>query len=241
MNLKIWNEIKDEINLRISAEPSLKPYLSSLITSQDNFLACIASILASKLNSNALSSEDIKKFILEVFTNCEGIEDSLIKDLIFFKENDPACNYYSTPILFYKGYQGLATYRAANCLWKNNRHTMALFFQNRASEIFGVDIHPAAEIKGGVMIDHATGVVIGETTTIDENVSIYQGVTLGGKGLDIGDRHPKIQSGVSIYASSTILGNIIIGENSTVAAGSLVLKDVEPNTRVAGIPAKVIA
>tara|TARA_Y100000992_G_scaffold273776_1_gene216208 strand:- start:2876 stop:3601 length:726 start_codon:yes stop_codon:yes gene_type:complete len=241
MNLKIWNEIKDEINLRINAEPSLKPYLSSLITSQDNFLACIASILASKLNSNALSSEDIKKFILEVFTNCEGIEDSLIKDLIFFKENDPACDYYSTPILFYKGYQGLATYRAANCLWKNNRHTMALFFQNRASEIFGVDIHPAAEIKGGVMIDHATGVVIGETTTIDENVSIYQGVTLGGKGLDIGDRHPKIQSGVSIYASSTILGNIIIGENSTVAAGSLVLKDVEPNTRVAGIPAKVIA
>ncbi len=241
MNLKIWNEIKDEINLRINAEPSLKPYLSSLITSQDNFLACIASILASKLNSNALSSEDIKKFILEVFTNCEGIEDSLIKDLIFFKENDPACDYYSTPILFYKGYQGLATYRAANCLWKNNRHTMALFFQNRASEIFGVDIHPAAEIKGGVMIDHATGVVIGETTTIDENVSIYQGVTLGGKGLDIGDRHPKIKSGVSIYASSTILGNIIIGENSTVAAGSLVLKDVEPNTRVAGIPAKVIA
>ena len=241
MNLKIWNEIKDEINLRINAEPSLKPYLSSLITSQDNFLACIASILASKLNSNALSSEDIKKFILEVFTNCEGIEDSLIKDLIFFKENDPACDYYSTPILFYKGYQGLATYRAANCLWKNNRHTMALFFQNRASEIFGVDIHPAAEIKGGVMIDHATGVVIGETTTIDENVSICQGVTLGGKGLDIGDRHPKIQSGVSIYASSTILGNIIIGENSTVAAGSLVLKDVEPNTRVAGIPAKVIA
>ena len=241
MNLKIWNEIKDEINLRINAEPSLKPYLSSLITSQDNFLACIASILASKLNSNALSSEDIRKFILEVFTNCEGIEDSLIKDLIFFKENDPACDYYSTPILFYKGYQGLATYRAANCLWKNNRHTMALFFQNRASEIFGVDIHPAAEIKGGVMIDHATGVVIGETTTIDENVSIYQGVTLGGKGLDIGDRHPKIKSGVSIYASSTILGNIIIGKNSTVAAGSLVLKDVEPNTRVAGIPAKVIA
>ena len=241
MNLKIWNEIKDEINLRINAEPSLKPYLSSLIISQDNFLACIASILASKLNSNALSSEDIRKFILEVFTNCEGIEDSLIKDLIFFKENDPACDYYSTPILFYKGYQGLATYRAANCLWKNNRHTMALFFQNRASEIFGVDIHPAAEIKGGVMIDHATGVVIGETTTIDENVSIYQGVTLGGKGLDIGDRHPKIKSGVSIYASSTILGNIIIGKNSTVAAGSLVLKDVEPNTRVAGIPAKVIA
>ena len=118
---------------------------------------------------------------------------------------------------------------------------MALFFQNRASEVFGVDIHPAAKIKGGVMIDHATGVVIGETTTIDENVYIYQGVTLGGKGIEIGDRHPKIKKGVSIYASSTILGNIVIGENSTVAAGSLVLKDVEANTRVAGIPAKVIS
>lgn len=240
MNINIWKEIKDEINLRINAEPSLEPYLSSLITSQDSFLECIASILASKLNSNALSSDDIKKFIIDVFMNCEGIEESLIKDLVFFKDHDPACDYYSTPILFYKGYQGLATYRAANCLWKNKRHTMALFFQNRASEIFGVDIHPAADIRGGVMIDHATGVVIGETTTIDENVSIYQGVTLGGKGFDTGDRHPKIKSGVSIYASSTILGNITLGKNSTVAAGSLVLKDVEPNTRVAGIPAKVI-
>ena len=115
---------------------------------------------------------------------------------------------------------------------------MALFFQNRASEVFGVDIHPAAEIKGGVMIDHATGVVIGETSKIDENVSIYQGVTLGGKGFEEGDRHPKIQSGVSIFASSTVLGNITIGQNAKVAAGSLVLKDVEAETTVAGIPAK---
>ena len=117
---------------------------------------------------------------------------------------------------------------------------MALFFQNRASEIFGVDIHPAAQISGGVMIDHATGVVIGETSVIDENVSIYQGVTLGGKGFENGDRHPKIKSGVSIFASSTILGNITIEKNAKVAAGSLVLKDVKKNTTVAGIPAKEI-
>ena len=148
------------------------------------------------------------------------------------------CKYFSTPILFYKGFQGLATYRAANCLWNDDRHTMALFFQNRASEVFGVDIHPAADIKGGVMIDHATGVVIGETSKIDKNVSIYQGVTLGGKGFEVGDRHPKIESGVSIFASSTILGNITIGKNAKVAAGSLVLKDVDPDTTVAGIPAK---
>ena len=240
MKIDIWNDIKAEVNLRVNAEPSLKPYLENLVLSQDNFIDSIASILSSKLNSDALASDDIKRFIIEVFNECDWLEEALIKDLIFFKENDPACKYYSTPILFYKGYQGLATHRAANCLWKNERHTMALFFQNRASEVFGVDIHPAATIKGGVMIDHATGVVIGETSTIDENVSIFQGVTLGGKGTETGDRHPKIKSGVSIYASSTILGNITIGENSKVAAGSLVLKNVPPNVTVAGIPAKEI-
>ena len=236
--MNIWNEIQNEVKLRIEAEPSLEPYLNQLILSQDNLINSVAAVLASKLNSDALSSDKIKEFILDVYHKCDHIEEDLINDIVFFKDHDPACKYFSTPILFYKGFQGLATYRAAHCLWNNDRHTMALFFQNRASEVFGVDIHPAAEIKGGVMIDHATGVVIGETSKIDENVSIYQGVTLGGKGFDIGDRHPKIKSGVSIFASSTVLGNITIGKNAKVAAGSLVLKDVEAETTVAGIPAK---
>ena len=237
----VWSVIKEEVRLRIQAEPTLEPYLNLLVLSQDSLVSAIASIISSKLNSDAFSSKDIKNFILDVYKNCDGIAESLEEDLIFFKDNDPACKYYSTPILFYKGFQGLAAYRAANCLWKNERHTMSLFIQNRASEVFGVDIHPAAEILGGVMIDHATGVVIGETAKIDKNVSIFQGVTLGGKGNERGDRHPKIQSGVSIYASSTVLGNITIGKNSTIAAGSLVLKDVDPNTTVAGIPAKVLS
>ena len=236
--MNIWNEIQNEVKLRIEAEPSLEPYLNQLILSQDNLINSVAAVLASKLNSDALSSDKIKEFILDVYQKCDHIEEDLINDIVFFKDHDPACKYFSTPILFYKGFQGLATYRAAHCLWNNDRHTMALFFQNRASEVFGVDIHPAAEIKGGVMIDHATGVVIGETSKIDENVSIYQGVTLGGKGFEIGDRHPKIKSGVSIFASSTVLGNITIGKNAKVAAGSLVLKDVEAETTVAGIPAK---
>ena len=237
----VWSVIKEEVRLRIQAEPTLEPYLNLLVLSQDSLVSAIASIISSKLNSDALSSKDIKNFILDVYKNCDGIAESLEEDLIFFKDNDPACKYYSTPILFYKGFQGLAAYRAANCLWKNDRHNMSLFIQKRASEVFGVDIHPAAEILGGVMIDHATGVVIGETAKIDKNVSIFQGVTLGGKGNERGDRHPKIQSGVSIYASSTVLGNITIGKNSTIAAGSLVLKDVDPNTTVAGIPAKVLS
>ena len=236
--MNIWNKIQNEVKLRIEAEPSLEPYLNQLILSQDNLINSVASVLASKLNSDALSSDKIKEFILDVYHKCDHIEEDLINDIVFFKDHDPACKYFSTPILFYKGFQGLATYRAAHCLWNNDRHTMALFFQNRASEVFGVDIHPASEIKGGVMIDHATGVVIGETSKIDENVSIYQGVTLGGKGFEIGDRHPKIKSGVSIFASSTVLGNITIGKNAKVAAGSLVLKDVEAETTVAGIPAK---
>jgi len=236
--MNIWDEIQNEVKLRIEAEPSLEPYLNQLILSQDNLINSVAAVLASKLNSDALSSDKIKEFILDVYHKCDHIEEDLINDIVFFKDHDPACKYFSTPILFYKGFQGLATYRAANCLWNNDRHTMALFFQNRASEVFGVDIHPAAEIKGGVMIDHATGVVIGETSKIDKNVSIYQGVTLGGKGFEEGDRHPKIQSGVSIFASSTVLGNITIGQNAKVAAGSLVLKDVEAETTVAGIPAK---
>ena len=236
--MNIWNKIQNEVKLRIETEPALEPYLNQLILSQDNLINSVAAVLASKLNSDALSSDKIKEFILDVYHKCDHIEEDLINDIVFFKDHDPACKYFSTPILFYKGFQGLATYRAAHCLWNNDRHTMALFFQNRASEVFGVDIHPAAEIKGGVMIDHATGVVIGETSKIDENVSIYQGVTLGGKGFEIGDRHPKIKSGVSIFASSTVLGNITIGKNAKVAAGSLVLKEVEAETTVAGIPAK---
>ena len=240
MNKDTWKIIRDEVNLRIGAEPSLEPYLNQLVLSQDSLKNSVASVLASKLNSDALSSNKIKEFILDVYNKCDHIEQDLIDDLVFFKDHDPACKYFSTPILFYKGFQGLATYRAAHCLWNDNRHTMALFFQNRASEVFGVDIHPAANIAGGVMIDHATGVVIGETSKIDKNVSIYQGVTLGGKGFEIGDRHPKIKSGVSIFASSTILGNIVIGKNAKIAAGSLVLKDVNEGVTVAGIPAKEI-
>ena len=240
MNKDIWQIIRDEVNLRIGAEPSLEPYLNQLILSQDSLKNSVASVIASKLNSDALSSNKIKEFILEVYNKCDHIEQDLIDDLVFFKDHDPACKYFSTPILFYKGFQGLATYRAAHCLWNDDRHTMALFFQNRASEVFGVDIHPAANIAGGVMIDHATGVVIGETSKIDKNVSIYQGVTLGGRGFEIGDRHPKIKSGVSIFASSTILGNIVIGKNAKIAAGSLVLKDVNEDVTVAGIPAKEI-
>ena len=152
MDRELWAVIKNEIDLRVEAEPSLGSFLHSLILSQKDLLAAVASILASKLHSDALSAMDIKKFILDVYTDCEEIGPALEADLKFFKEQDPACSYYSTPLLFYKGFLGLASYRAAHCLWNDQRHTMALFFQNRASEVFGLDIHPAAKIAGGVMM-----------------------------------------------------------------------------------------
>tara|TARA_X000000368_G_scaffold72739_1_gene53246 strand:+ start:332 stop:1057 length:726 start_codon:yes stop_codon:yes gene_type:complete len=240
MSSSIWNNIKEEIGLRIDAEPSLENYLESLILSKDNIIEATAAILASKLNNDALSSDDLYAIILAAYIEEDTIESSLTNDIIFFRENDPACKYLSTPLLFYKGFQGLAAYRSSNILWKDERHTMALYIQNRSSEVFGVDIHPAATIDSPVMIDHATGVVIGETAKIKKNVSIFQGVTLGGNTFTQEDRHPKIDEGVSIYASSTILGNINVGRNSVVAAGSLVLDHVAENSTVAGIPAKKI-
>jgi serine O-acetyltransferase len=240
MNSIIWNDIKKEIALRIDAEPSLKDYLESLISSKENIIEATAAILGSKLNNDALSSIDLYQIILAAFNEDDVIQESLINDILFFRENDPACKYLSTPLLFYKGFQGLAAYRASNILWNDDRHTMALYIQNRSSEVFGVDIHPAATIDSPVMIDHATGVVIGETAKIKKNVSIFQGVTLGGNSFTQEDRHPKIEEGVSIYASSTILGNVNVGRNSIIAAGSLVLDDVAENSTVAGIPAKKI-
>ena len=240
MNNNIWSDIQKEVLLRIDAEPSLKDYLESLILSKDNIIEATAAILASKLHNDALSSIDLYQIILSSYNEKKSVEDSLIDDILFFRENDPACKYLSTPLLFYKGFQGLAAYRSSNILWNNDRHTMALYIQNRSSEVFGVDIHPAATIDSSVMIDHATGGVIGETSKINKGVSIFQGVTLGGKGFNRGDRHPKIEEGVSIFASSTILGNVTIGKNSVVAAGSLVLEDVEEDSTVAGIPAKKI-
>ena len=240
MSSIIWINIKEEIGLRIDAEPSLENYLESLILSKDNIIEATAAILASKLNNDALSSDNLYEIILAAYIEEDTIESSLTNDIIFFRENDPACKYLSTPLLFYKGFQGLAAYRSSNILWKDERHTMALYIQNRSSEVFGVDIHPAATIDSPVMIDHATGVVIGETAKIKKNVSIFQGVTLGGNTFTQEDRHPKIDEGVSIYASSTILGNINVGRNSVVAAGSLVLDHVAENSTVAGIPAKKI-
>ena len=161
-------------------------------------------------------------------------------DLSAVFDRDPACNSYLEPFLYFKGFQALQAYRVAHWLWSNGRRALALYVQSRTSEVYGVDIHPAARIGRGILIDHATSVVVGETAVIEDEVSLLHGVTLGGTGKETGDRHPKVRRGALIGANATILGNIEIGQCSRVGAGSVVLRDVPPNTTVAGVPAKVV-
>ena len=182
----------------------------------------------------------LRNVIKETIDSNQQIIKDIALDLVAVKERDPACRYFSSPLLFFKGFRALQAHKVSNLLWLAERHSLALFIQGRSSEVYGVDIHPAAQIGNGVMIDHATGVVIGETSVIENDVSIFQGVTLGGTGKESGDRHPKVREGVLLSAGATILGNVEIGRNAKVAAGSVVLSDVEEGVTVAGIPAKVV-
>jgi serine O-acetyltransferase len=161
-------------------------------------------------------------------------------DLRAVRDRDPACRRLSTPLLYFKGFHALEAHRVAHVLWGRERRGLARFFQNRASEAFGVDIHPAARIGRGIFIDHGTGVVVGETAVIEDDVSLLQQVTLGGTGKETGDRHPKVRAGVLISAGAKILGNIEIGEGAKIGAGSVVLKDVPPHTTAVGVPARIV-
>jgi serine O-acetyltransferase len=169
-----------------------------------------------------------------------SIREAIRNDLKAVVERDSACHELYIPFLYFKGFHSLQTHRVAHWLWTHGRESLALFFQNRMSTEFGVDIHPAARLGSGIMLDHATGLVIGETAVVGDNVSILQSVTLGGTGKDEGDRHPKIGDGVLISAGAKILGNIRVGAGAKVGAGSVVLEDVPEHTTVAGVPAKIV-
>ena len=169
-----------------------------------------------------------------------SIIQSIKNDLIATKQRDPAVRAHADIMLYYKGFQALQAYRVANWLWRQQRENLAFYLQSLISEVFTVDIHPAARIGSGIMVDHATGIVIGETSVLADNISIMQGVTLGGTGKESGDRHPKIQSGVLIGSSAQIIGNVTIGQGAKIGAGSVVLSDVAAHTTVAGVPAVVV-
>jgi serine O-acetyltransferase len=233
----LWAQIRKEVSDQLLSEPDMGSFFSRRILQHDSLETAVADLLANKLACDDMPVPSLRPVIDAALRSDAGIVQALTADLNATRQRDAAARYYSTALLYFKGFQALQGYRIAHWLWQQERSGMALFLQSRISEVFQVDIHPAARIGKGILVDHATGIVIGETCVLDDNISIMQGVTLGGTGKETGDRHPKIGSGVLLSTGAIVLGNVVIGEGARVAAGSVVLRDVEPHSTVAGIPA----
>ncbi len=235
-----WMNIRQEAAIAAAQEPMLASFLHSTILHHNSFAEALSFRLAQKLGDGEMHAVLWREIIEEAYEAAPDIVEAALADIEAVKTRDPACRNYLQPLLYFKGYQTLQSYRVAHWLWYNDREPLALFMQSRLSELFAVDIHPAAEIGSGVMIDHATAIVIGETAVVGNNVSILHNVTLGGTGKTEGDRHPKISDGVMIGAGAKVLGNITVGEGAKIAAGSLVLTEVPPRCTFAGVPAKPV-
>jgi len=235
----VWAALREEAARAVSAEPSLASLLHSAVLAHDDLGRALSYQLGRKLGDHELSAMTIRE-ICENSLCGQQIADVAEADLRAVFERDPACKGYLQPFLFFKGFHALQTHRIAHCLWKQGRETLAFYLQSRMSELFQVDIHPAARFGKGIFIDHGTGIVIGETAVVGDDVSMLHGVTLGGTGATRGDRHPKIGKGVLLGAGAKVLGPIQIGDYAKVASGSVVLKPVPAHCTVAGVPAKVV-
>lgn len=236
----VWARLRREAEQAIATEPALTSFILSTVVNQPSFEAAIAHRVAARLSHPALPAELIAQTFDEAIANDAEIAQGFRADVAAVLDRDPACYRLIEPVLYFKGFHALQTHRLAHWLWHRGRRDFALYLQSRSSEVFQTDINPAARIGKGIFLDHATGLVVGETTVIEDNVSMLQDVTLGGTGKQGGDRHPKIRKGVLIGAGAKILGNIEVGQCARVAAGSVVLAAVPRNTTVAGVPAKVV-
>jgi serine O-acetyltransferase len=236
----IWKRLRLDVLEMARSEPMLAAYLHDMVLRHISLEGAMAYLLANKLASPYLSTTSLRDIIYETLDASPGIRLAVRYDMEAVVERDPAARTFAHPFLNYKGFHALQAYRITHWLWINGRQQLALHLQNRISEAFDVDIHPAAVIGRGILVDHGSGVVIGETAVVGDNVSILHEVTLGGTGKEGGDRHPKVESGVMIGAGAKILGNIRIGAGSKIAAGSVVLAEVPPHSTVAGIPARVV-
>jgi len=236
----LWEDIRRQVSYQADAEPILASFFHASILNHDSLESALGFHLANKLDSPTAPAMLIREVIDEALADDPGIGEAVREDLKAFDARDSACCSTATPLLYFKGFHALQAYRIAHWLWSHQRSTLALFLQNRISVVFGVDIHPAAKIGKGILLDHATGLVIGETAVVENNVSIMHAVTLGGTGKEVGDRHPKVREDVLISAGAKILGNIEIGKGAKVSAGSVVLKPVDAHTTVSGVPAKAV-
>lgn len=236
----IWDAIRQEVEQEIQLEPLLASFFRTAVLAHNTLEQSLSLHLAHKLGAPTVTEVFLRDVINDSMTADASIGLSIRTDLQAFRERDPACVRYSVPLLYFKGFHALQAYRVGHFLWHQGRSELALYLQSRVSEVFAVDIHPAAQIGSGILLDHATGLVIGETAVVGDHVSLLHEVTLGGTGKETGDRHPKIRSGVLIGAGAKILGNVEIGEGAKVAAGSMVLNDVPPHCTVAGVPAQPV-
>ena len=236
----VWDRLCNEAEELARAEPGLGGFVYSAVLAHESFEDALAHRLAQRLGNADLGADAVVKAFQDALQAEPEIGFAASADMIATFDRDPACHRYIDPLLYFKGYQALQTHRMAHRLWAMGRKDFAYYLQSRSSMISTLDIHPAAQIGKGIMIDHGHDIVIGETCVIEDNVSMMQGVTLGGTGKEVGDRHPKIRHGVLIGAGAKILGNIEIGHCSRVAACSVVLHDVPPNRTVAGVPAKIV-
>lgn len=236
----IWTAVRSEAEEVMRIEPALGGFIYATILSHDRLEEAICHRLAQRLNHADVDGALIGQIFADVIAKRPEIGACFRADLAAVFDRDPACHRYIEPLLYFKGFHALVTHRFAHALWRDGRRDFALYLQSQSSRIFAVDIHPAVPIGKGIMIDHGTGIVIGETAAIGDNVSMLQNVTLGGTGKEEGDRHPKIGDNVLLSAGAKVLGNIRVGNCSKVAAGSVVLKEVPPNKTVAGVPARIV-
>lgn len=235
-----WKRLRFEARAAAADEPSLASYIDAAILSHDTMCQALSFHLAEKLAAAEMGAQQVRQVIAHAYEQDHALVEAAEMDMQAVLERDPACRGLLQPFLFFKGFLALQTQRVANRLWREGRETLAFHLQSRASERFGVDIHPAVKIGAGVMLDHATNITIGETAEVGDGCSILQGVTLGGTGKEVGDRHPKIGRGVLVSVGAKVLGNIRIGDEAKIAAGSVVLKDVPARTTVAGVPARIV-
>ena len=236
----IWRELRREAEEAVRAEPALAGFIYATILSKDRLEDAVCHRLAQRLNHSDVDAGLIAETFGQVLAARPELGRAFRADLAAVRDRDPACTRYMEPLLYFKGFHALVTHRFAHELLQQGRRDFALYLQSQSSRIFAVDINPAARIGIGIMLDHGTAIVIGETAAVGDNCSILQGVTLGGTGKETGDRHPKIGDSVMIGAGAKVLGNIRVGNCSMIASGSVVLKEVPPRTTVAGVPAKVI-
>jgi len=240
MATKLWERLTTEAELLVEREPLLASYVYACILNHRNLNTALSFILANKISDKVMPAITVRELFNIAFDTGPDITQNAADDVRAVYDRDAAISSYLPIILYLKGFQAIQVHRMAHFLWQQGRKDLALFIQSRNSEVFGVDIHPACIMGKGIMFDHATGIVIGETSVIEDDVSILQSVTLGGTGNEQGDRHPKIRSGVLISAGAKVLGNIEIGTGAKIGAGSVVLNDVPPHTTVVGVPARVV-